>query len=110
MPDTPDDLTREQLSRRIADHVASGWPAVHKPVVHHRGQYSYVAAVLPGGTNPIPLLRLEYQGSPDTWGIALYDRDDDRYSPAELPSSFGEPTGTPEQALDVVLPAYTGQH
>jgi hypothetical protein len=41
-------------------------------LVRHRGQYCYVAALLPGHREPTtPILRMGYQGSADRWAIAI---------------------------------------
>ena len=108
MPDAPDKQTRAVVTQRIADHVHRGWPQLKDPVVHHRGQFCYVAAVLPGDRNPVPLLRLRYQGSPDKWGIAIYLASDDCYSESEFPTAAGPVTGTPEEGIDLTLPLYAG--
>jgi hypothetical protein len=108
MPDAPDDQTRTAVTQRIADHIHRGWPRLKAPVVHHRGQFCYVAAVLQDGQNPVPLLRLRYQGSPDKWRIAIYLASDDCYSETELPTTMGPVTGTPEEGIDLTLPLYVG--
>jgi hypothetical protein len=71
--------------------------------VRHRGQYCYVAALLPGRSDPTPILRLRYQGSADHWAIAIYKASTGQYTEAELPGSFGPATGTPEQGIDDTL-------
>jgi hypothetical protein len=102
MTDAPDETTRTAVTERISAHVLHGWPKLKAPVVHHRGQFCYVAAVLPGSTNPVPLVRLEYFGSADKWGIAEYHAEDDRYTETD-PSA-----GTPEESIDLTLPHYAG--
>jgi len=66
--------------------------------VRHRGRFCYVYALLPGYREPAPILRLRYQGSADQWAIGIYLASSDRYSEAELPTSFGPKTGTPKKA------------
>ena len=40
------------------------------------------------------------RGSPERWAIGIYLASDERYTEAELPTSFGPKTGTPEQGID----------
>lgn len=61
MPQTPDEQTRNTVTRRITAHVTAGWPRLGEPLVRHRGQYCYVAVTLPGHRAPTPILRLRYQ-------------------------------------------------
>lgn len=68
--------------------------------MRYRGQYCYVAALLPGHREPTPILRLRYQGSADHWAIAIYKASSGQYSESELHRSFGPATGTPEQGID----------
>lgn len=108
MPAAPDQPTRTAVTERIIAHVQRGWPHLGQPVVHHRGQFCYVAAILPGRREPTPILRLRYQGSADRWNIAIYLASDDRYTENELPGAFGPKTGTPEQGIDHTFILYAG--
>jgi hypothetical protein len=108
VPDPPDQPTRTAVTRRIIDHVTRGWPHLGEPIVRHHGRFCYVGAVLPGHHQPTPILRLRYQGSADRWAIAIYLASDDRYTEAELPTSFGPTTGTPEQGIDHTFILYAG--
>ena len=65
-----------------------------------------VTALLPGRSDPTPILRLHYQGSADHWAIAIYKDSAGQYTEAELPGSFGEATGTPEEGTDDILVRY----
>jgi len=76
--------------------------------VRHRGQFCYVSALLPGYREPAPILRLRYQGSADRWAIGIYLASSDRYTEAELPTSFGPKTGTPEEGVDDTFILYAG--
>jgi hypothetical protein len=100
MPDHPSPQTRTAVTARIIAHVQQGWPHLGEPDVTHRGQFCYVAARLSGHRQPHPILRLRYQGSADRWAIGIYLASDQRYTEAELPTSFGPTTGTPEQGID----------
>ena len=97
VPQTPDQQTRNAVTRRILACVTRGWPRPGEPVVRHRGQFCYVSARLPGEREPAPILRLRYQGSADRWAIGIYLASTDRYTESELPTSFGPKTGTPEE-------------
>jgi len=89
VPQTPDQQTRNAVTRRIIAHVTAGWPRLGEPLVRYRGQYCYVAALLPGHREPTPILRLRYQGSADHWAIGIYKASTGQYSETELPGSFG---------------------
>lgn len=96
MPDMPDPQTRTAITERIIAHVTRGWPRLGEPVVCHRGQYCYVAALLPGQREPTPILRLRYQGSADRCAIGIYLASTGQYTESELPASLGPKTGTPD--------------
>jgi hypothetical protein len=86
----------------------AGWLRLGEPLVRHRGQYCYVAALLPGHRDPTPILRLRYQGSADHWAIGIYKASTGQYSESELPGSFGPAAGTPEQGIDDTFILYAG--
>jgi hypothetical protein len=108
VPDTPSQQTRTAVTQRIIAHVTRGWAHLGKPLVRHRGQFCYVAAILPGHREPTPILRLRYQGSAEGWAIAIYLASNDRYTESELPTSFGPKTSTPEQGIDHTFILYAG--
>ena len=108
VPDHPSPQTRTTVTARITAHIKQGWPQLDEPVVTHRGQFCYVAAHLPGHRQPQPILRLRYQGSADRWAIGIYLASDQRYTEAELPTSSGPKTGTPEQGIDHTFILYAG--
>ena len=108
VPQTPDQQTRNAVTRRIIAHVTAGWPRLGEPLVRHRGQYCYVAALLPGHREPTPILRLRYQGSADHWSIGIYKASTCQYSETDLPGSFGPAAGTPEQGIDDTFILYAG--
>jgi hypothetical protein len=86
VPQTPDQQTRNAVTRRIIDHVTAGWPRLGEPLV----------------------LRLRYQGSADHWAIGIYKASTGQYSESELPGSFGPAAGTPEQGIDDTFILYAG--
>jgi hypothetical protein len=114
VPDIPDAATRTAATERITAHVRTGWPHLDDPIIRFRGQFCYVA--LPGPRSrwlrrqapPSPILRLRYQGHIDRWKIAIYKYSSETYTEAELPTSFGPRTGTPEQGIDHTFPLYAG--
>jgi hypothetical protein len=108
MPAVPDQATRPAVTERMIAHVKRGRPQLGQPVVHHRGQFCYVAAILSGRREPMPILRLRYQGSADRWTIAIYLASDERYTESELPTSFGPKTGTSERGIDHTFILYAG--
>ncbi len=108
VPDAPSPQTCTAVTARIIAHVNQGWPQLGKPVVTYRGRFCYVAARLPGHRQPQPILRLRYQGSPERWAIGIYLASGERYTEAELPTSFGPKTGTPEQGIDHTFILYAG--
>jgi hypothetical protein len=108
VPQMPDQQTRNAVTRRIIAHVTAGWPRLGEPFVRYRGQYCYVAALLPGHREPTPILRLRYRGSADDWAIGIYKASTGQYSENELPGAFAGATGTPEQGIDETFILYAG--
>jgi len=108
VPQTPDQQARNAVTARIIAHVTAGWPRLGEPFVRYRGPYCYVAALLPGYREPMPILRLRWQGSADQWAIAIYKASTGQYSETELPGAFGGVTGTPEQGIDETFILYAG--
>jgi hypothetical protein len=108
VPQTPDQQTRNAVTARIIAHVTAGWPRLGEPLVRYRGQYCYVAALLPGHREPTPILRLRYQGSADQWTTGIHKASTGQYSENELPGTFGGITGTPEQGIDETFILYAG--
>jgi len=108
VPQTPDQQTRNAVTRRVIAHVTAGWPRLGEPSVRYCGQYCYVDALLPGHREPIPILRLRYQGSADDWAIGIYKASTGQYSENELPGTFAGMTGTPEQGIDETFILYAG--
>ena len=108
VPGTPNPPTRTAVTRRIIAHLTRGWPRLGEPIVGHRGQYCYLAAVPPGHREPRPILRLRYQGSAGRWAIGIYRASSGQYTESELPASFGPKTGTPEEDVDDTFILYAG--
>ena len=108
VPQTPDQQARNAVTARIIAHVTAGWPRLGEPFVRYRGPYCYVAALLPGYREPMPILRLRWQGSAGQRAIAIYKASTGQYSETELPGAFGGVTGTPEQGIDETFILYAG--
>jgi len=108
VPGTPDPQTRTAVTQRIIARVLRGWPRLGKPIVRHRGQFCYVSALLPGHSDPTPILRPRYQGSADRWATGIYLATTGQYTESELPASSGRTGGTPEQGIDDTFILYAG--
>jgi hypothetical protein len=104
VPATPDQATKDATTTRILAHVRRGWPHLDEVIITFRGQFCYVALpgpAAPAGASPHPPHpRLRYQGHIDRWKIAIYKYSTETYTEAELPTSFGPRTGTPEEGID----------
>ena len=107
VPQTPDQQTRNAVTRRITAHVTAGARPRRAPRPPPRPARD-VAARLPGRREPTPILRLRYQGSADRWAIGIYKASTGQYTESELPGSFGQATGTPEQGIDDTFILYAG--
>ena len=84
-------------------HASQRWPQLEEVTISWRGSYGYVDAYLTED-DAIPVCRLRYLGSDTDWGFALYRASTEDYDQTLLPD--GNPTGTPEQALDCALGLY----
>jgi hypothetical protein len=83
--------TKTSLRQRLATRASGRWPQLAGITVRWHGEFAYVAGQLLDGT-ALPLMRLRYNGSPTTWGFAVYRASYDDYDKAVLPS--GCPFGT----------------
>ena len=108
VPQTPDQQTRNAVTTRIIAHVTAGWPRLGEPLVRYRGQYCYVAALLPGHRDPIRSCGSAGRAHADNWAIGIYKASTGQYSETELPGAFGGATGTPEQGIDETFILYAG--
>ncbi len=96
MPAIPES-TRDSITWRLILRAQQNWPQLDKVQVICRGVFAYAAGVLPSGET-LPLFRLRYGGSANSFGFAIYSAARDRYEEALLLT--GLPTGTPQEALD----------
>ena len=103
MPAIPES-TRSSIALRLIDHARQHWPKLGRPQVTSRAGFAYVAAALPGETEPEPLFRLRYGGSARSFGFALYSHASERYEDSIL--ATGSPVGTPQEALDTACILY----
>jgi hypothetical protein len=100
---TPPDSTKRSLRYRLIARTRERWPQLSDLSIRHRGQFAYVDGHLADGTN-LPLFRLRYGGSANSWGFAIHLTSRDGYEDSILPSGY--PVGTPEEALDCARGLY----
>jgi len=102
---SPPASTKTSLGQKLRDRARQRWPQLAGIGVRFRGQFAYVTGKLPDGSE-LPLCRLRYVGYATTWGFAIYRASHDDYQDNFLPS--GQPSGTPEEALDCACGLYLG--
>lgn len=85
------DSTKTSLEQLLSARARDRWPDLAKIAVRHRGNFSYVDAVLADQTI-LKLCRLRYGGSAHLWGFAIYRASHDDYQDSFLPT--GSPVGT----------------
>jgi hypothetical protein len=100
---TAPDSTKASLGQHLHARARERWPQLANVHIRHRGAFAYVAGELIDGTT-LPLFRLRYNGSANTWGFAIYRASHDDYEPSILPSGY--PAGTPQEALDCACRLY----
>jgi hypothetical protein len=100
---SPPDSTKSSLRDRLTMRTRERWPQLAGLSIRHRGQFAYIDGELTDGTT-LPLFRLRYGGSANSWGLAIHLASRDGYEDAVLPSGY--PVGTPEEALDCVCGLY----
>ena len=103
VPATPPDSTKRSLRSRLITRARERWPDLADLSIRHRGRFAYVDGELRDGTT-LPLFRLRYSGSANTWGFAIHLSSRDSYEDSFLPSGY--PVGTPEEALDCACGLY----
>jgi hypothetical protein len=103
VPATPPDSTKRSLRSRLITRTRERWTDLADLTIRHRGQFVYVDGELRDGTT-LPLFRLRYGGSANSWGFAIHLASRDSYEDAALPSGY--PVGTPEEALDYACGLY----
>jgi len=102
---SPPASTKTSLGQKLRERARQRWPQLAGIGVRFRGQFAYVTGKLPDGSE-LPLCRLRYVGYASTWGFAIYRASHDDYQDNYLPS--GQPSGTPEEALDCACGLYLG--
>jgi hypothetical protein len=90
---TPPESTKTSLRQRLRARANDRWPQLADLTIRHHAQFAYIDGHLPDGTT-VPLFRLRYGGSANSWGFAIHLASRDGYENAVLPS--GSPVGTPE--------------
>lgn len=99
----PPESTKTSLRQRLRARANERWPQLADLTIRHHGPFTYVNGHLADGTT-LPLFRLRYGGSANSWGLAIHLASRDSYENAVLPS--GSPVGTPEEALDCACGLY----
>ena len=102
---SPPASTKTSLGQKLRERARQRWPQLTGIGVRFRGQFAYITGKLPDGSE-LPLCRLRYVGYASTWGFAIYRASHDDYQDNYLPS--GQPSGTPEEALDCACGLYLG--
>ena len=97
------DSTRTSLEQRLRARARERWPQIASLQIRHRGNFSYVDAVLTGATT-LKLCRLRYVGSASQWQFAIYRASHDDYD--ESVFFTGLPVGTCQDALDTACGLY----
>jgi hypothetical protein len=100
---TPPESTKHSLRFRLITRSRERWPQLADLNIRHHGRFAYVDGQLPDGTT-LPLFRLRYGGSANSWGFAIHLASRDGYENAVLPSGYS--VGTPEEALDCACGLY----
>ena len=102
---SPPASTKTSLGQKLRERARQRWPRLAGIDVRFRGQFAYITGKLPDGSE-LPLCRLRYVGYASIWGFAIYRASHDDYQDNYLPS--GQPSGTPEEALDCACGLYLG--
>src|SRR6266436_2520309 len=97
------DSTKTSLEQRLRARARERWPQIASLQIRHRGNFSYVDAVLTGDTM-LKLCRLRYVGSAHDWQFAIYRASHDDYD--ESVFFTGLPVGSCQDALDTACGLY----
>jgi hypothetical protein len=97
------DSTKTSLEQRLHARARERWPQIASLQIRHRGNFSYVDAVLTDATT-LKLCRLRYVGSASQWQFAIYRASHDDYD--ESVFFTGLPVGTCQDALDTACGLY----
>ena len=100
---SPPASTKTSLGQKLRARARERWPQLAGVDVRFHGKYAYISGQLPDGAS-LPLCRLRYAGYASNWGFAIYRASHDDYDDSYLPS--GQPSGTPEEALDCACGLY----
>ena len=100
---TPPESTKTSLRQRLQARATERWPQLADLTIRHHGGFAYVNGQLRDGTT-LPLFRLRYGGSANSWGFAIHLASRNGYEDTILPSGY--PVGTPEEALDCACGLY----
>ena len=95
---TPPESTKNSLRYRLIMRTRDRWPQLADLTIRHHGQFAYVDGQLSDGTT-LPLFRLRYGGSANTWGFAIHLASRDGYQDSVLPSGY--PSAPPKKPSTV---------
>src|SRR5271165_316570 len=95
--------SKTSLEQRLRARARERWPQIASLQIRHRGNFSYIDAVLTDATT-LKLCRLRYVGSAHDWQFAIYRASHDDYD--ESVFFTGLPVGTCQDALDTACGLY----
>ena len=94
---------KELIEGTVDHHASQRWPALEEVTISWRGSYGYLTGYL-SDDDTIKLCRIQYLGTDDDWGFAIWQASGDSYADAVLLD--GQLTGHPSQALDTACTLY----
>src|SRR5262249_8613077 len=97
------DSTKTSLEQRLTARARERWPQIASLHIRHRGNFSYIDAILPAPTTP-NLSRPPYVGPAPHWQFAISRASHDDYDESVFPT--GLPIGTCQDALDTACGLY----
>lgn len=68
---TPPESTKTSLRQRLRARANQRWPQLADLTIRQHGGFAYVNGQLADGTT-LPLFRLRYGGSANSWGFAIH--------------------------------------
>jgi len=96
----------QSIESRLQEHAKAKWLACRVVSVRSRGSFLYVDAQGKDDSEPEPLCRLRYMGTPDTWEFAYFTWSREAYEPSVLDT--GLPFGSPEDCFDAAAFGFFG--
>ena len=84
---TPPESTKTSLRQRLRARANQRWPQLADLTIRHHGGFAYVNGQLRDATT-LPLFRLRYGGSANSWGFAIHLASRNGYEDTVLPSGY----------------------